>query len=418
MRKRTVCFSLVILCLLLFSFTLAWYRNNRQTQVIQTDSISVKGNGVLRTAFATDEDGILQSAEGADYRGELNLRIGDAFENVSGNGLVLYEASLNSNGEPIEEEWKLATADVASQTGDSGQYVTADLYFKSDVPMDIYLLSTSSVAPVTESGGSDLCNNQGYESYTTYSNFGAGGVPVQNINQSSFGLFSRNLIAGATRVAFSEYGYSNEDWTEPDLPNLVWVPNSTFKLTPATDSRVLYRMDISDTPANRESNYTFYSRLNDVGILYTVPRADGVVSGELYVKKNATSSWESVQETVISHTQLVACRQPSGADKPIPQIWVNTANVDAAYCEALDCHVYAQYDGTYGLEKGYALIGKLNNTTVYVRPNEEGTGYVKLQMGSDSRWQTDRSSFRIGVISAQVRRIFSRLVAIAVLSYM
>jgi len=357
--------SIATLFLALFSVGYAWFRNNREAVISSSDSIQIKGNGVMVTAYSTDASGAEISASAATYQSELPMNLNGKYMDVSGDGLSVYTAMLDSDGQPKANEWSVAEADTAVGTNDSGKYVVADIYFKSDSPMDIYLMQDAEVSPATDDGGNDWVNKGSYSGYTQFNEF-SGGLPSLNINQSAFGLFSRNLIAGATRVSFSEYSYESSGWVAPSYANLVWVPNSTYQLTAQANANLLANMTLNGT---KEQSYQYY---NGSATNYVITRVNSQLTGKLSIRKTSSSAWEDVPVRMISNGILIPAKNVN-ATNPIPQIWANGNYYDAAYNENLKCFVQAVYADNYNIND-YAYVSSLSGVE-YVKKVVDG--YVK-----------------------------------------
>jgi len=391
-KTKSAIITICLLCLLLGTAVFAWYKNNRETAISGEDNILIKGSGVLVMSYATNNKGKEISASEGEYVGSTTMKLSGRYADVSGDGVNVYVPKLGSDGLPVSGQWTVANEDVASVASDLGQYVTAELYFKSDSPMDIYLSEDSKVYPVSKSkdGENDLTNSGDYSGYAYYSDFSSiGGMPTLNVNQSSYGLFSRNLIAGAVRVAVSESSYDSatESWSEITNADVIWVPNSSYQLVKNTGNSI-YRFYTSGA---KESTYSYFGYENDGATEKTVTvkrSAQGKLIGVLYIKKTAESEWEQVTNVTLNNNLLVPARTVSGMIYPIPQMWFVDDYADAAYSKDLECFVKAEYDSTNNLTTGFAYV--LNDDT-YVKKTDEG--YVEVEKNGSGAWEETTTEF-------------------------
>jgi hypothetical protein len=141
---------------------------------------------------------------GVTWGSRLDIGIDEnfAFENdVTGNGISLYKATLkDSNGYPITFATATANKD----------YLDFDIMFRSMAKVTLFLEKSSSIQP--------------YAGITEPLLIGSSVA-----RKSSFGDYSRDLIAGAVRVAFIEYDYTTEFVLNDDL-KLTWAPNPNYHM--------------------------------------------------------------------------------------------------------------------------------------------------------------------------------------------
>lgn len=131
---------------------------------------------------------------------DLSIFTNIVFNNeVTGNGINMYVASLkDTNGNPIAFSNAIANED----------YLEFTIMFKTTLPTKIFLEANSSVTPTTTGNliGSDV------------------------VRKSRDGDFSRDIIAGAVRVAFIENDYSQGRYTPQNTAKLVWAPNKNYEI--------------------------------------------------------------------------------------------------------------------------------------------------------------------------------------------
>lgn len=212
MKKRQTVISIIVLLLTLFGVTYAWF-NLRDRTTINNVEVEIVGD-IDYLLLSTDG---LNFESGLDYTNQLsNLNITD----VSGDGYTLNKpiGAIGDTDGLLATNWEPAEANV--------DYIDIPIFIKAKFGDKLYLrMDTSYVSP-----------------YDTTSNI------------SPYGSFSRNYIAGATRVAIFE-----------SVDNLLagklfWVPNETYQLT---KSNGVYTFNANGTPEvvnqylkNVNGNYT------------------------------------------------------------------------------------------------------------------------------------------------------------------
>ena len=129
---------------------------------------------------------------------------------VTGDGIIFYKAvSKREDGYPVKMANAIENVD----------YLDFDLWFKNDSNISIYLDKNSYVYPECCSNANDailnLNNNRS-----------------DIVRLSSYGDFSRDLIAGAVRVAFINYEYDNSSskYVLDDKPVYIWAPNKNYEI--------------------------------------------------------------------------------------------------------------------------------------------------------------------------------------------
>ena len=198
-KNLIILLVLIVVCVL---FIWAWFT---KSQKADADGINIK-------SYA---DGVQVSWDGENWYNDLTaltdaeIQTGlvgpamnisgeegepEALTLITGNGLKFYEPLLNRKTGAVLENadgswngYDIAPSDSA------GKYVDIDLYFRSEMPKDVYLAGDSLVSP-------------------------------KDISQriSDYGSFSKDYIAAASRIAFL-----NADKTDCSF---IWAPNSNIEL--------------------------------------------------------------------------------------------------------------------------------------------------------------------------------------------
>ncbi len=204
--KASLELLLIMVSVLVVSY--AWFF--RGTQVESKDlTIKTKASRIL---YISLDNGITWDTE-------LSLNLGNDFKfntEVTGNGIKFYKAlTKREDGAPI-------TFTTAEKGVD---YLEFDILFKANAPLGVFLDSDSYVLPSVG---------------TTKNNLIGQGV----LRRSSYGDFSRDLIAGAVRVAFIENDYVEDQYVPKLKTSMVWAPNKNYELIYQNNQ---YTFDINST---------------------------------------------------------------------------------------------------------------------------------------------------------------------------
>lgn len=213
MKKRQIVISIIVLLLVLLGVTFAWF-NMRDRSNISNIEVEIEGDGGY----------LLLSTDGTNYEPSLDytsLLTSLALNDVSGDGYTLNKplGGISDADGLLASNWEAATPNV--------DYIDIPIFVKTNVGNTLHLsMDKSYISPIDN---------------------------VSNI--SPYGSFSRNYIAGATRVAIFE------DVDSALSGKLFWVPNETYQLT---KNAGVYTFDENGTP---EVSYQY---LKNVDGEYTV----------------------------------------------------------------------------------------------------------------------------------------------------
>lgn len=207
-------FKLLIISASLVVASYAWFYNGSSVST----GISARLNPMNNIEVSLDN--------GDTWNNSTNLSIFSniVFNNeVTGNGINMYVASLkDGNGNPIAFTNATANED----------YLEFTIMFKTTLPTKIFLEKNSSVTPTTSTlVGQDV------------------------IRKSSDGNFSRDIIAGAVRIAFIENDYSQGRYTPQNTTKLVWAPNKKYEIIENTNG---YDVNLN---SNNLQNYNYLKAL-------------------------------------------------------------------------------------------------------------------------------------------------------------
>ena len=246
--------KLIAIIVSIFVFSYAWFVVNKENHLENIEIGTVKSNNILISQ--TGEDGWGSSLS-------INSLNEFVFNNeVTSDGINFYKAaSKNDTGKPL----KLVSASKGED------YLDFDLWFKNDSNVSIYLDKSSAIYP-------QCCidvNNALVNTTNTRSD-------IERV--SSYGDFSRDLIAGAVRVAFINYNYNEENnsYELDDKPVYIWAPNRNYEIIYKDG---YYDFDINST--NYE-NYTYMKYLSSTSFNETKLTNVKDVINASYVSKSSS----------------------------------------------------------------------------------------------------------------------------------
>lgn len=173
--------------------------------------------------------------DGKTWDTEFSLNLNDKFKfnnEITGNGVNFYKAhTKREDGTPITFTEAIGGSD----------YVEFDLLFKANASLGVFLDSDSFVTPVVGTNIEDL-------------------VGETVVRKSSYGNFTRDLIAGAVRISFTENDYVDGMYVSKLEPSLVWAPNKNYELLYNNSA---YSFDIN---SNKQQDYRYIDGQN--GFIY------------------------------------------------------------------------------------------------------------------------------------------------------
>jgi len=398
--KRELRLKIVIVLLLLAlsaNAVFAWYENNLEVTATSESSIKIAGSGSLQVGFAYDANGKALDPQEASYSQTITMNLqSTGYDDLTGDGINIYSPAFEPTGDMVLDTsfWKCESeddegADNAGVTSDKGKYVLLDLYLKSDVKMDIYLNGDSSISP--KKGAGDKLNSVGDDgSKTKFSQFSEG-LPSLNVNQSSYGLFSRNYIAGATRVSFTNYTMTYEDSTTSyelnKVPDLVWVPNSEYHLTVSSDIEYLDTFKPNDK-ANKESYYSFYLVDGETITKYQVLRDSSKKIIGLLVRDGTDTYLENT--LVVDDELIPAIAYSVGGGKiKVPAIHSGTSYLPAGLFDGDSKYYKAEYNSSkssfafvVGVKKAIVEYDETNEEYKFYEATLDGDSWVKVTDGT------------------------------------
>lgn len=239
MNKKKLIISIVAILITLGAIggSLAWFYINESSYVDYGSDISCEAGQSLEIS----NDG------GKTWAGFIsNEGFNSSTVDITGDGINMYRpVSIDETSNP--SGYQPATA--IDENG-SGDYIDIDLIFRTTSKMNVYLNGESYISPTNPTLGGNM-----------------------------FGNFSRDYIAGATRVAFIEVTEDADTGAEQYELKMIWAPNPKYELSKSTGG--VYNFTVNGT---RETYY--YTTYED---------------GE-YVKKEFTSDDFATSKFVAGNT--------------------------------------------------------------------------------------------------------------------
>lgn len=194
-KERTfLYFKLLVILFALMASSYAWFTHGTRMNM---DGLSIKTRGVQNLSFSLDG--------GVTWDDDQSLNLDENFKfdsEITGDGINFYVPnSRREDGRPI------SFTDAVS----GKNYIEFEIRFKSEDTIGLFLESESFVKPTAGDNNSDL--------------FG-----TDVIRKSISGNFTRDLIAGAVRVAFIENDIVDGKAVPKNETKLVWAPNPNYEL--------------------------------------------------------------------------------------------------------------------------------------------------------------------------------------------
>lgn len=187
-------FELLLVIVSVFVVSYAWFTD---TEKNNTDNLTIKTKASRLLYISLDD--------GETWSTELSLNLDENFKfnnEVTGNGVEFYKAATKrDDGFPITFKEAVAGTD----------YLEFDMLFKANAALGVFLDSDSYLIPSSGTEESSL-------------------VGEYALKKSSYGNFSRDLIAGALRMSFTENDIVEGEYISQTTPSLVWAPNKTYEL--------------------------------------------------------------------------------------------------------------------------------------------------------------------------------------------
>lgn len=193
-RRRIIITAIeliVIVCSIIVA-TYAWFYRNKE---VDTADIAVTTNSHVELLVSLDD--------GKTWTSDTSFNIPANFifsSEITSDGVNFYKATS-------KDEYGVPLTLVRAISGED--YLEFRILFKSSGDVGVFLQNTSYVIPGVGTDSSDLVGSSAK-------------------NKSSSGNFSRDLIAGAVRVAFVDTEIVDDEYVPNSYANLVWAPNKNY----------------------------------------------------------------------------------------------------------------------------------------------------------------------------------------------
>ena len=198
-------FKLIAIVVSIFVFSYAWFVHEENSNLEGVSIGTAKTNNIM-----------ISSDGNQDWGNTFNIDVGEGFRfnnEVTSDGIKFYKANLKDEyGNPLSFTNAVLNED----------YIEFDVWFKNDSSVKLFLEEDSSVTPECGTNKEDLVLVPGSDKKID-----------DIVRASAYGDFSRDLIAGAVRVAFIKYNFNAEtdSFELEDNPVLVWAPNKSYEIT-------------------------------------------------------------------------------------------------------------------------------------------------------------------------------------------
>ena len=333
-KLKLTIIKLIAIIVSIFVVSYAWYVYEVQSDIAGVSVGTAKTNNIL-----------VSSNGESDWSANLDINVGENFifnEEVTSDGINFYKAATkNENGNPTSFTQAVINKD----------YLDFDLWFKNDSTISMFLENESIVYPESGTKASDLI----YDSTLSNSN-------LENIIRlSSYGNFSRDLIAGAVRVAIIGYNYDEEtsQYILEDTPKLVWAPNKNYYIYMEDG---VYKADIN---SNVSQDYSF-TKVNNTSNFNT--------SRVINLKDNINASFS--EKKAYGDPMLIRIETEEGVEKKAGikvRVWVEGNDREA---------VQAVKGGIFKFNLSFVGIQKeLNNLVPNVSANTTNNTIEDIEVG-------------------------------------
>lgn len=194
----------IAICLLIMT-TYTWFLHNKEISVKQLTA----GTAAINQVQISLDNGITW-LEKAEFDIEDNFIL---YREITSDGIQFYKPNAKeSDGTPTNFV-------VANKNKD---YLEYKVLFRSATPAKIYLEKKSSVYPAAGKNPVYLINS------------------TEVIRESPNGNFSKDLIAGAVRIAFIDNDKIDGNFVPQNTPKFIWAPNKGYQVRYENDKYTGY----------------------------------------------------------------------------------------------------------------------------------------------------------------------------------
>jgi len=218
--------KLLIAVILGLIATYAWFITNQEVDINQLNASVIAANQVE-----------ISLDNGTTWFKTAQFDIGDNFvlyKESTSNGIDLYKPNAKgADGTPVNFIKSIKNED----------YLEYKVLFRSPTPTTIYLEKKSDVYPAAGKNTINLINS------------------TEVVRESPDGNFSRDLIAGAVRVAFIENDFVDGEFIPKETCKLIWAPNKGYQVKMVNDNYLGYldSTEPQDYKYTKVVNYNTFS---------------------------------------------------------------------------------------------------------------------------------------------------------------
>jgi hypothetical protein len=197
--------KMLVVLVAIYVATYTWFTTNEEMHV----------EDLVVATYAINEIDISLD-NGVTWNNRVSLDIGDDFlfqKEITGNGVNFFAPKLKTEaGEP--------TRFIPAVVND--HYLEYKILLRTKLPTVIFLDKKSFVSPAVGTDISDLIGSHGI------------------VRKSPSGDFTRDLIAGAVRVAFIETDFDGVNYIPQSETKMVWAPNKGYEVRQENNSYIAY----------------------------------------------------------------------------------------------------------------------------------------------------------------------------------
>lgn len=273
----------IAICLLVMT-TCAWFIHNKDITVKQLSASTAAINQVQISL-----DNGITWLEKAEFDIEDNFIL---YREITSDGIEFYKPNAKeSNGTP--------TNFIAANK--NKDYLEYKVLFRSATPTTIYLEKKSSVYPAAGKNPVYLINS------------------TEVVRESPNGNFSKDLIAGAVRIAFIENDKVDDNFTPQNTPKYIWAPNKGYQVRYENEKYVGY------LDSFEPQEYT-YTKVVDSNNFY-VANLTNVVE-EINASVESSSNGDDIAITTLDNTSE---NKDENIKAVTIRIWVEGNDREAIY---------------------------------------------------------------------------------------
>lgn len=315
--KKLIIANSLLLTFLAVGFAYAWFAANYRSSV-DGDQVEVIADSALEISF-TGQDGTWKNYLNLSENGIITNEL--EFKDItgSGNGTFFRPTLSQFDGyAQVDTDTPLTTLDASSINKD---YIKFDLYMRSTDKLNVYLGDGSQVQPLAADG---TTNNKLIGPY-------ANATAQDLYHKSSYGNFSKDIVAGAVRVSASNPTYDtsiDHIFTWIPRPN-IYLNLPTNQAFPENINTLLTTTALSTSEYTNDSPYVHTYYESETSTTTTDLAPDKTVTGDIVKNAEGTGSFDTNKGKL----KLAALTVPKGnnyyQEKVTIYIWLEGCDNEA-----------------------------------------------------------------------------------------